>query len=66
MLGFVADANPDVEQEIRLNDGELEDAQFFSRKELQSGFPKLPSRISIARRLVDSWLNNDFDDIPGP
>ncbi|HNP64338.1 MAG TPA: NAD(+) diphosphatase [Woeseiaceae bacterium] len=62
MLGFVADASPAVKQKICLNDGELEDARFFSRKELQSGFPKLPSRISIARRLVDSWLNNDLDD----
>lgn len=60
MLGFVAEACGTVEQEIRLNDGELEDARFFTRKELQSGFPKLPSRISIARRLVDGWINNDY------
>jgi NAD+ diphosphatase len=54
MLGFFATA---AETEIRLNDGELEDAQWFTRKELRSGFPKLPFRISIARRLVDHWLD---------
>ncbi|MBT8079430.1 MAG: NAD(+) diphosphatase [Gammaproteobacteria bacterium] len=53
MLGFVADA---TSEEIRLNDGELEDARWFTRKELRSGFPKLPYRLSIARRLVDDWI----------
>lgn len=56
MLGFTANA---VETDIQLNDGELEDAQWFSRKELRSGFPKLPFRISIARRLVDHWIELD-------
>ena len=53
MLGFSAVANS---RDITLNDGELEDAQWFTRKELRSGFPKLPYRLSIARRLVDNWL----------
>ena len=53
MLGFTADA---ASADIKLNDGELEDAQWFTRKQLQSGFPKLPYRLSIARRLVDHWL----------
>jgi NAD+ diphosphatase len=53
MLGLSAFASS---QEIRLNDGELEDARWFTRKELRSGFPKLPYRVSIARRLVDHWL----------
>ena len=56
MLGFTAEA---VSREILLNDGELEDAQWFTRKDLQSGFPKLPYRLSIARRLVDNWLHRD-------
>lgn len=56
MLGFMADA---ASEEIILNDGELEDAQWFTRKELRSGFPKLPFQISIARRLVDHWLEAD-------
>ncbi|MEM7430808.1 MAG: NAD(+) diphosphatase [Pseudomonadota bacterium] len=54
MLGFMAQASS---SEILLNDGELEDAQWFTRKELRSGFPKLPFRISIARRLVDAWID---------
>jgi len=62
MLGFVAEAETSVPQEIRLNDGELEDAGWFTRKELRSGFPKLPFRISIARRLVDSWIKASVDN----
>lgn len=53
MLGFTAEA---TSRDIQLKDGELEDAQWFTRKELRSGFPKLPFRLSIARRLVDGWL----------
>jgi len=53
MLGFTAQA---VSVDIVLNDGELEDAQWFTREELRSGFPRLPFRISIARRLVDHWI----------
>lgn len=56
MLGFVADARSGA---IVRNDGELEDAGWFTRKELQSGYPKLPFRISIARRLIDDWLGID-------
>jgi NAD+ diphosphatase len=55
MLGFVAEASGG---EIRLNDGELEDARWFTREQLLSGSPKLPFRISIARRLVDHWIDN--------
>ena len=54
MLGFLAEG---VSSDIKLNDGELEDARWFTRKELRSGFPKLPVRISIARRLVDYWID---------
>lgn len=59
MLGFFAEA---TSSDVVLNDRELEDAQWFTRKELRSGFPKLPFRISIARRLVDDWLDMDVDD----
>jgi NAD+ diphosphatase len=55
MIGFVADA---VSSEIRLNDAELEDAQWFTREQLCSGSPKLPFKISIARRLVDHWIES--------
>ncbi len=53
MLGFMAEA---TSADIELNDGELDDAQWFTREELLSGFPKLPFKISIARRLVDQWI----------
>ena len=53
MLGFMAVAKT---SDILLNDGELDDAQWFTREQLRSDFPKLPFRISIARRLVDHWI----------
>jgi len=53
MLGFIATA---ATTEIRLNDGELEDARWFTRADLQTDFPILPYKISIARRLVDHWV----------
>lgn len=56
MLGFTAVGDS---SDIVMNDGELEDAQWFTRKELRSGFPKLPYRLSIARRLVDDWLHDE-------
>lgn len=59
MLGFIAEASTDT---ITLNDGELEDAQWFTRDQLRSKFPKLPFRISIARRLVDHWILLGDDD----
>ena len=59
MLGFMADA---TSSEIVLNDKELEDARWFTRAELRSGSPRLPSRISIARRLVDHWIAADGSD----
>ena len=54
MLGFMADA---ASTDIIRNDGELEDARWFTRKELRSGYPKLPFRISISRRLIDDWVD---------
>ncbi len=59
MLGFIAEA---TSSDIILNDGELEDAQWFTREQLRSNFPKLPFRISIARRLVDHWILLGEDD----
>jgi NAD+ diphosphatase len=54
MLGFFAEA---ASRDISLNDGELEDARWFTRQQLKSDFPKLPFRISISRQLVDHWIN---------
>jgi NAD+ diphosphatase len=59
MLGFIADAST---TEIRLNDAELEDARWFTREQLLSDFPRLPFRISIARRLVDHWITLGEND----
>ncbi|MDJ0938599.1 MAG: NAD(+) diphosphatase [Woeseiaceae bacterium] len=55
MLGFHAEA---ISSDIVLNDAELEDARWFTREDLKSDFPKLPFRISIARRLVDHWIRH--------
>ena len=54
MIGFQAQA---ISSGIRLNDAELEDAQWFTREDLRAEFPKLPSSVSIARRLVDHWAD---------
>ncbi len=60
MLGFHADA---VEPALRVNRDELEDARWFTRRELLASPEderfRLPRRDSIARRLVESWLGRD-------
>ena len=53
MLGFVARA---ARHEPVLRDGELEDARWFSRKDIQSGAVLLPPREAISRQLIDHWL----------
>jgi NAD+ diphosphatase len=60
MLGFHAAASS---TEITLHDGELKDARWFSRDEVRAaeagtGWLRLPSRISIARRLVEDWCRS--------
>ena len=62
MLGFFAEA---VNDQMKIDYDEIEDAHWFSINELKSlqhpsirgGF-KLPRVDSIARRLVDTWINN--------
>lgn len=56
MLGFVAEGLSD---RVNLNDGELEDARWFSREELAADRVGLPARISIARRLVDHFIDGN-------
>ena len=59
MLGFHAEAKT---TEIFRRDEELEDAQWFSRDELMNfrALGKgLPSKDSIARRLIEDWLSGD-------
>ncbi len=62
MLGFNSVAN---DTEIKLNESELDDARWFTRQELAefgewgetSDRFKLPRRDSIARYLIEYWLN---------
>ncbi len=62
MLGFFAEA---INDEMTIDYDEIEDAHWFSINELKSlqhpsisgGF-KLPRVDSIARRLVDTWINS--------
>ena len=54
MLGFHADADSTF---IKLNDGELADAGWFSRDDLAQGSVALPPPQSIAFRLIEHWFN---------
>jgi NAD+ diphosphatase len=56
MIGYHAEALTD---DIRLNDGELAEAKWLSREEIQNGAVVLPPRFSIAYRLIDTWLNQE-------
>lgn len=51
MVGFHADY---VSGEIKLQRSELAAGAWFTRENL----PQLPEKLSIARRLIDDWLNN--------
>jgi len=50
MIAFFADY---CSGEIRVDGAEIEDAKWFSVKNLEN-LPRLPARISIARRLIDA------------
>ena len=61
MLGFFAEA---IDEDMNIDYNEIEDAHWFSIEELRSlkhpsinGAFKLPRLDSIARRLVDNWIN---------
>jgi NAD+ diphosphatase len=59
MIGFHAEA---LSEEIRLDPEELRDARWFTRDELRApdrtGIA-LPRNDSIARRLIEDWLDSD-------
>lgn len=59
MLGFRAIASTDA---ITLRDGELEDARWFTRADLEAGHPALPPPGAISARLIDGWFNRA--DVP--
>jgi NAD+ diphosphatase len=54
MLGFFASAAP--ESAVRLG-GELEDARWFTRQQIQSGEALAPPTQSISWRLIETWLH---------
>jgi NAD+ diphosphatase len=58
MLGFRAVARTDA---ITLRDGELEDARWFTRADLEAGHPALPPPGAISSRLIDGWFNDSRD-----
>ena len=51
MVGFTADY---VSGEIRLQDEELSSGAFYTKDNL----PELPRKLSMARRLIDHWLES--------
>ncbi|MCU0522193.1 MAG: NAD(+) diphosphatase [Anaerolineae bacterium] len=58
MVGFTAEA---ASEEIHLNDGELEDARWFTRSsirtELLEGVLSLPSPYSVSFHLIEDWYD---------
>ena len=58
MLGFAASAAND---DIRLPDGELEDARWFSRDDIRQGLDsdtlRLPMRVAVSHRLIREWYH---------
>ncbi|MEA3075271.1 MAG: diphosphatase [Actinomycetota bacterium] len=56
MLGFTARATTD---ELDPDPEELADAEWYTRDEVGHGAVGLPPPLSISRRLVDDWLEED-------
>ena len=56
MLGFRARA---VTRDLNMNDGELEDARWFTRADIRDKRCRIPPRLSIARELIDGWLDGE-------
>ncbi len=56
MLGFVAEARSTA---IRLRDGELEHADWFSREDIVTRRILLPFKVSISYRLIEHWYDGD-------
>jgi NAD+ diphosphatase len=60
MLGFTA--RVDGDPALRLDDDELEEAHWFTREQLRggSGPRALPPPVSIARNIIDRWVDGDL------
>jgi NAD+ diphosphatase len=54
MIGFTATAAPGA---VPRADEELEDAQWFTRADIASGFPQLPLPASVSFRLIEDWYD---------
>lgn len=61
MLGFFARTQ---RQEIRIDPEELEDARWFSREDIEKALKdelfRLPSKFSIANRLIEDWRKRKY------
>lgn len=55
MIGFIAQATPDA---VPRADEELEDARWFTREQVASGFPGLPPPQSVSFRLIEHWYDS--------
>ena len=58
MAGFIADY---AQGEIILQNEELSAGAFFPRETL----PELPNTLSLARRIIDWWINGEDEKSPG-
>ena len=56
MLGFQATAAPGSPVKVT---GELEDAGWFTREQIESGTTLVPPSHSISYRLISAWLKRD-------
>jgi len=63
MIGFTAEA---CSTAISLNDGELEDARWFTREQIRAGLLegtlRLPSAISISFHLIEDWFDSAAEE----
>lgn len=66
MLGFQARTD---QTELRVDPAELRHAAWYTREELRAGVTEgrltLPSRVSIARRLIEEWFGGPVPEPPG-
>jgi NAD+ diphosphatase len=58
MIGYHAEALSDG---IVLNDGELAEAKWLTREDIAAGAVALPPDFSVARRLIQSWIDSPED-----
>ena len=60
MLGFIARVDGDAT--LRVDADEIEEAQWFTREQLRAGDgPRaLPPPVSIARNIIDRWVDGEF------